>query len=255
MKLKWKKYVIVSILLVVVLLGLPAQAIQFSDVNREDRFGWAYDYVMDAAEKGIFTGYPDGTFKPGSSLTYLEGMKLVSELRPLSPEAKSLAASEYSNLLVELDVPTWAAEAIVTNLFHGVTNESELRNAHALGLFQPNASQNADRVFLAVTLARALELDQPRQGSSLIYTDTNEISERFRPSISALVEIGILNPQGRDGKFEPNSDIMRCEVAKMMMLAYDYLQFSTSTSYEDPYAVNIEPVPVSEEAIGDAILQ
>ncbi|MCR4805580.1 MAG: S-layer homology domain-containing protein, partial [Clostridia bacterium] len=63
---------ITSLVLIAVLM-LSAFSVfagaSFSDVKTSD---WFYSYVSKAAEKGIVSGYPDGTFRPQNKVTYAE---------------------------------------------------------------------------------------------------------------------------------------------------------------------------------------
>lgn len=215
---------LVFVLAVSLLLPSVGMAVQFNDVSQNGLYGWAYDYIMEMANKGIIKGYPDGRFDPGASITYLELMSLLAHMRPLPAGQKSAAAAKYSDLLLELNVPTWATESLVTNLTNGIVTETELRNAYNDQLIQLGTNKRMDRLSVAVYLAKNLNLGaEDRQYAALIYEDTEAIAGRFRQYVAALVEIGVLNPQGRDGKFEPTSAVKRSEVAKMVKLAYDYL--------------------------------
>ena len=53
----------------------------FSDVSESD---WFYEPVRFLAEQGILQGFPDGSFRPGDSLTQAQLIKLM--LRPYMPE-------------------------------------------------------------------------------------------------------------------------------------------------------------------------
>ncbi len=225
MRGKYLRKMVIFALVAVMLMAVPAGAIEFSDVQQTGRHAWAYDYIMEMAEKEIINGYPDGTFKPDASVTFLETMKLLAELRPLTEQEKPGAASRYSDLMIELEIPTWALEAVVTNLVHGVTTEKELRNAHEKGMTVNGTTVVMDRLTVSISLARALNLDDSdKQYASLIYEDTEEIRSNYFTHIAALIDIGVLNPHGRDGKFEPFSPIKRAEVSKMIKIAYDYIE-------------------------------
>lgn len=49
----------------------------FPDVSRDD---WFAKYVCLAKKRGMVSGYPDGEFKPGRSVNYAEGLKILGEL-------------------------------------------------------------------------------------------------------------------------------------------------------------------------------
>ncbi|NLY09820.1 MAG: S-layer homology domain-containing protein [Tissierellia bacterium] len=221
---KSRKVLPICLLLILTLLSTTVFAVEFPDVTKDGMYGWAYTYIQEMANKGIIKGYPDGKFLPGGSITYLEAMQLISGLRPLNAKEKSEAAAKYSDLMIELKVPTWATEAVITNIIHGVTSESELRNAAQMGLIENGTTKRIDRLTVTVSMSRAMGLENStKQFASLIYQDTESITPRFRKHVASLVDAGVLNPQGRDGKFEPFAPIKRAEMAKMIKVAYDYL--------------------------------
>ena len=63
---------------------------KFSDVT-----GWAVSYVNYAVEKGIVTGYKDGTFRPGNQVTYQEMAAMT--VNALGIDAKTLTGSWPNN--------------------------------------------------------------------------------------------------------------------------------------------------------------
>ena len=48
----------------------------FSDVKEAD---WYYDAVVSLAEKGILSGYADGTFRPNAQITRAELAAILSQ--------------------------------------------------------------------------------------------------------------------------------------------------------------------------------
>lgn len=83
----------------------------FSDVPLGSTF---YPYVEAAVERGVITGYPDGTFRPGDMLTRAQAAKILvlgkgwNLLTPITPSFT--------------DVPPghWAYSYIETAQFHGI---------------------------------------------------------------------------------------------------------------------------------------
>ena len=68
------------------ILLLTAAAISFSipafaqDYNDVPENHWAYTYIENATENGIFEGYEDGSFKPEKQLTHEELTKVIISL-------------------------------------------------------------------------------------------------------------------------------------------------------------------------------
>jgi len=48
---------------------------KFKDVTSD--YAWAAGYINVSAQAGLFSGYPDGTFKPGANITYAEAITVL----------------------------------------------------------------------------------------------------------------------------------------------------------------------------------
>ena len=57
--------------------SIPAFAQDYNDVPENH---WAYTYIGNATENGIFEGYEDGSFKPEKQLTHEELTKVIISL-------------------------------------------------------------------------------------------------------------------------------------------------------------------------------
>lgn len=218
---KNKKFVVLLLCLVILAQSTTAFAVSFSDVTKDNRSGWAYDYIMELAEKGIINGYEDGTFKPENNVSYLETLKLLyGVMNPSSTEiAESL--SKYKSFISSLNTPEWAYETAAVALNRGVVTENEYRAAAQANLIQLGTTKPIARYDVAVFMARALEL-QPKANPNLTYTDKNQIDENAAKLIGALIDTGVLHKDGRDGQFLPKAPIKRSEMAKMVKYAYDW---------------------------------
>ena len=73
-------------------LSSDAETSSFSDVSS----GWALSYIEACVEAGIITGYSDGTFLPGNSITRAEAAAIISRVLALG--------SEEAGLLSDADV-------------------------------------------------------------------------------------------------------------------------------------------------------
>jgi len=65
---------IAAILFLVSFSVCYAAEINFTDVRSDD---WFYKNLQELTEKNIASGYPDGTFKPGSTLKFEEFIKML----------------------------------------------------------------------------------------------------------------------------------------------------------------------------------
>lgn len=73
---------------------------------------WGLRYAAAAQQVGIVTGYPDGTFRPQTTLTRAEMMAMLARALDL-PEADTALLDEFSD---KEQVPDWVAEAIAALL-------------------------------------------------------------------------------------------------------------------------------------------
>ena len=80
-------------------------AAQFSDVPKEH---WAYDEINRAVQAGAANGYPDGSFKPFSNITYGEFIKML------------YAAADGSELVDKMPKEHWAAPYYMLRLRMGI---------------------------------------------------------------------------------------------------------------------------------------
>ena len=75
-------------------LSVPALAAEFSDVPGSHVF---HDAIQDCAAKGITSGYSDGTFRPGNSVTRAQFCVMLS--RAFYPEAVTKNSTEANKAL------------------------------------------------------------------------------------------------------------------------------------------------------------
>ena len=67
----------------------------FSDIDGH----WAQDAINQAANQGIVSGYPDGTFRPDNNITRSEAISIINRVLDRRPEK--------DHLLAEEDMITW----------------------------------------------------------------------------------------------------------------------------------------------------
>jgi peptide/nickel transport system substrate-binding protein len=103
---------------------------QFSDVTPED---WFFGYVLAAVEKGIVSGYPDGTFKPNNPITREEAAKIVVKAEGID-ETQADPNFALSWLVTDGDqVADWARPFVAAAV------ENELMTGDPTGAFRPTA--------------------------------------------------------------------------------------------------------------------
>jgi len=166
----------------------------FSDVKSGD---WYYTDVMSLYTAGVVNGFGDGSFKPGSTVTTGQALKMVllaagySEPDPVA----SHWARGYLNLALDKDI---LARGEITDL-----------------------DVNIQRVLVAKIAAVSLGLRKTQE--SYYFTDTKD------DNVQALYEAGILNGYA-DGTFQPDKPLTRAELSAIVYRIYQYKQKQNTNS-------------------------
>lgn len=123
-------------------LGSSTASAEFQDTGST----WAAGYIATLAEKGIVTGYADGSFKPNATITRAEMVTIIARVLNLGVLATSTQAS-----FTDVTSDHWAADVIKqassANLVQGVSASA----------FAPKS--NTTRAEAVTLIIRALESD------------------------------------------------------------------------------------------------
>ncbi len=177
--------------------------VNFTDVPQNL---WARPYIETLAAQGILKGFPDGTFKPGGSITRAEFAALVEKAFEQQPKAK---AQNFK------DVPEnfWASpaiqETVKTGFLQGYPNN----------IFRPN--QPISKAQVLVALANGLGLTPPTASQEVLktYQDANQIPNYARTPVSAATQTGIVANYPNPKILNPQRNASRAEVAAMVYQA------------------------------------
>ncbi|MTI83119.1 MAG: S-layer homology domain-containing protein [Firmicutes bacterium] len=175
----------------------------FKDIQKH----WAMNDIQRVQDLGFISGYPDGTFKPNSSLTSAEAVAI----------AIRLADRLYGDLDIEedfdemYDVPDWARGAVM-----------KANALHMINLNRFHSHVQASRAQVAVMLAKALDLE-PVDTDDIPFKDGILIDKEDLGYILALYKEGYVRGAS-NGKFNPNSGITRAEFAAILSRIADDLK-------------------------------
>ncbi len=182
-------------------------ALSFTDVNANQ---WFYDAVMYAAERGIFKGYPDGSFAPDKAIARAE---FVMVLANYSGEDFS---AEESNKFTDVSSSAWHYHAIAWAANRGIVNgKSETT-------FAPD--DTITRQELCLMLSNYLEYKGINLEVSITETfaDDAKIAKWAYDAVYTIKSIGVIVGMGAN-EFQPEGNATRAQVAKMMMSFDSYL--------------------------------
>lgn len=221
-----------STLLIVIML-IPVNisfGASFIDVNTSH---WAYEFIEDMAKLKFINGYPDKTFKPDNSINMLEALQLISKLVDVSENEKATIRNKYATLTTALEIPDWAKDAVGICLDRGIISEAELRTAYTTGMLKWGTNKIPSRLTISIYLAKAMGLEEEAAKKTVVflpYKDKTSIDQKYHNLLYMLIETEVLNPQGTgNGHFEPTGRIKRDAMAKMMSVAYEYVEDQIQT--------------------------
>ncbi len=199
-------------------LAVPAAAAEFPDLPEDY---WAYDFMQDLYNRGIFSGYSDGTIRPLTKATVAQTLALLSRFYDLTDTELEYLYADYGPT-VESILPAsneWVFDEVAVCLAAGIITEDELRAYDDLNAL-------ITREELCVYLVRTMQLEDEalsRDYASLSFTDSEEISSDALFHIDLLVSMEIISGYS-DGSFDPHGTSTRAVVAKLISLSLDYLE-------------------------------
>lgn len=170
----------------------------FSDTEQH----WAAGSIASMTERGLFSGYPDGTFKPDQPMTQAEAVTLVMNLAGEDATTDSDTSEEPEDEDLS-EVPSWAQDAASRAAHKGIIKLNRFHSA-----------MQCSRAQTAVMLAIALGLE-PEETDDIPFKDGILISPEDVGHIMALYREGIIAGSS-NGNFNPNSAVTRAQMACML---------------------------------------
>jgi hypothetical protein len=211
---------LISIVLAIILvcsLSLNALAATYTDVKDSD---WSAQYINDLVQRGLLTGYSDGTFKPKSNMTIAESLAVMSRFYKLSTEVAGWLYSDYISD-VQASVPSslsWAYDELAVCLAAEIVTKDELANLSLTG------STKKELFSLFLVRAVKMEIDaMSLSDSTLSFSDASAVGSAYRVSVALLASLKIVGGD-ENNKFNPQSDVTREVAAKMISLSLAYIE-------------------------------
>ena len=162
---------------------------------------WAEKNIKDLVSLGAIRGYPDGTFKPDSSITRAEFTAILVKVFKLQGKGEKAFADTTGH---------WAGDVIATAESCGIISGY---NQNTFGPDDP-----VTREQMAVMTVKAAKLS-PASGE-LAFTDNKEIASWAYDSILTAVKDGIIKGY-QDRTFRPGGKATRAEAVTMIVNALE----------------------------------
>ena len=185
-----------SMALAAVLAFAPAQA--FAAPATDISGHWAEKVITQWQEKGLISGYEDGTFKPDNSVTRAEFVIMLN---------KALGFTQKGNVTFsDVSANAWYYDAVA------IAVEAGYCAGYEDGTFKPNAT--ITRAEAAVMIAKAKELTANTEAADK-FADASRIPAWAKGSIGAVSAAGFMT--GRtDGTFDASNTITRAEAVSSL---------------------------------------
>lgn len=162
----------------------------FSDLSQAS---WAKATIEEWTQKGLVSGYPDGTFRPSNHITRAEFATLVQKAFDLKSEAKS----EFSDVASS----DWYYDAVTTLASLGVVGGYED------GTFRP--AGHITRAEAAAIMTNLKKLN-PNASAAEKFADYASMADWAKGHVGAAVEAKFMSGYP-DGTFKASNTITRAE--------------------------------------------
>ena len=209
-------------------LPMTAYAANFKDINDVP---WAVSVINSVADKGLLSGYEDGTFRGANNVTYCEAMQMVYNVLTKTGAAKPMDAVDaysYFSVLNAYKVPSWCQLAVAYGLHNGIIDMQMVASKFAGG------TQAAPREDVAYMFGNALGMfyDKDKNASTV-----SEFLDHWSISSNTAVQIDLRKRRGGVSgddykRFNPKKNINRAEMAVMLNKTNSILTEGVSQSGE-----------------------
>lgn len=200
----------------------------FTDVEGTS-YEWALSYIEDMAEKGLISGYEDGTFKPEKTVSKLEAISLFARAMGSRSETNALALEhalgQYGDLIDTYSL-NFAKEDVAYMLYRGALSEAEA-TAYLKGDVK-NSPMLRHEAATIITKAMGGEAEAKRNlVLDMEYTDVSEIPSAAKKYVYYVSEKNIMSGMG-DGTFSPNTEVLRSQISVMLSKSVDAMNATFS---------------------------
>ena len=195
---------------------------EFLAVRTERTFGdvgedyWAAEYIKQAAARGIFGGFADGSFRPELSLTR-------GEAAVITAKALGFCGAEYRGCFDDIDAAQWYAPYVEQLYERGILPHEVFGTSFCADepILRGEMAYMAAAAYCSVRGRENKELTKFFRDTDL--SDLSGVGEEIADSIKAAYVLDLMN--GNDGKFEPERALTRAQAAKVELALLEALQY------------------------------
>lgn len=194
---------------------------RFSDIY-EENYTWARIYINSMAQRGLISGYEDGTFRPDNDVTRLEALSLFARAMgsndSVNKEILKFAHETYDSVIGGYDLK-WGGDEIAYLMYKGVLKRADL-DTYLRGDEKDSPMM---RYEAAIIITKAMGKEDKALsdlGVVLDYSDAREVPSNAIQYVAYATEAGVMEGMG-DGMFSPNTEVKRSQMAVMLSRTVD----------------------------------
>ena len=169
-------------------LPMTAYAANFKDINDVPWAG-ASAVINSVADRGLLSGYDDGTFRARNNVTYCEAMQMVYTTMTKTGKVSFDAANVYSymSVLDTYKVPKWAQMAVAYGLSVGILDMQTVVTNFAGG------TKAATRADVARMFGNAVGVVYGKERDT---TDAQKFIDYWTIPVTAVEQVSVLKKLG-----------------------------------------------------------
>lgn len=205
-----KKKIISTILTAILLMSqIGAFAKDYSDYPQKfwdvPKGHWAFEYISELVDKGVISGYEDGSFRPDNTVTRAEWAKIMVL-------AAGLPVSDNSVYFRDMD-GHWA------NVY--INTAKDYLAAYTDGTFKPNQAAVREDVTVSMVKLKGYDISNVDYSYLNHFSDTSSISNSLKVYVAIAIEKELINGF-EDGTFRGQDTLTRAEAATLLWRAFQY---------------------------------
>ncbi|MDW7671165.1 MAG: S-layer homology domain-containing protein [Bacillota bacterium] len=217
-----KRWLTITLFLMICLLPFQAAAIIFNDLDRH----WAEEHVYWATfDVPVFSGYPDGSYRPDQPISRAEFMTM---LRKILEQTNQTVLSDRAVNIPYSDMPAshWAyhhIQFVYQYLEEAQQADLTMQQIYPTSLLLP--SQPISRYEVALLTHSLTTPSISSNQETALFVDIPPTDPHYRRLVE-LADNGMISGY-EDGTFRPTNQLTRAEAAVMAQKIYRDLSFLT----------------------------